>query len=118
MKQQNLPQFAQLKRASIYSGYQVRLFPAQTLERLALSAGPYQAKRHDDAVIMGLIMPDQETIGITKSLSVEERAITLVHELIHLSDEALSEEEVESHTQTLWNSFTQSQRGFFAFLAS
>jgi hypothetical protein len=111
------PSFAQLKKAFVESGFEIRFFPRHTLERLALDA-PAQVKRHFDSDIMGLIMPDENVIGLAEDLSNEERVATLIHELIHLVDEDLDEEDVETATLEIENTLDRSQFGFFQFLVS
>lgn len=113
----NTPTFAQLKKVFLDSGFEIRLFARRKLEELALDA-PYEVKRHKHSDIMGLIMPDEAIIGIAKDMPVEDRAITLLHELIHLYDEEMDETEVESLTQELEQSIDGSQFGFLQFLAS
>jgi len=109
--------FITLKKAFLDSGYEIRFFPAHELESLALDA-PYGEKRHMDTNIMGLIMPDEMVIGLAKELSTDDRAETLLHELIHLYDEELTEDEVEEMTLDLANNLTPAQFGFLQFLAS
>ncbi|HSI20583.1 MAG TPA: hypothetical protein VLA04_02665 [Verrucomicrobiae bacterium] len=111
------PTFGQLKKAFLDSGYEIRLIPAHDLERLALDA-PFEVKRHLNTNIMGLIMPDENTIGIAKNLPVDERATTLLHEIIHLFDEEMGEEEVENLTLELEGSISPEQFGFLQFLVS
>jgi hypothetical protein len=109
------PTFGQLKKTFIESGYEIRLIPARELERLALDA-PLEVKRHLDTNIMGLIMPDENSIGIARELPTDERATTLLHELIHLYNEELEEEEVEELTLELESDLSPEQFGFLQFL--
>jgi len=111
------PNFAQLKKAFLDSGYEIRLFPRHQLERLSLDA-PMEVKRHANSNIMGLIMPDENVIGLSNDLSADEKAVTLLHEIIHLYDENLDEEEVENLTLELEDSLTPNQFGFLQFLVS
>ena len=111
------PTFAQLKKTFLDSGYEIRIFHRHELERLALDA-PMQVKRHTDSDIMGLIMPDEYAIGIAKDLSVDERATTLLHEIIHLYDEKLAEDEVEELTLEMEDELSPSQYGFLQFLVA
>jgi len=115
MNTTSTPTFAQLKKAFLESGFEIRFFPRHTLERLSLDA-PSDVKRHLDSNIMGLIMPDENVIGLAEDLSSEERVTTFIHELIHLLDETLDEETVENATLELENSLEPSQFGFFQFL--
>ena len=111
------PTFAQLKKTFLDSGYEIRIFQRHELERLALDA-PIGVKRHTESDIMGLIMPDEYAIGIAKDLSVDERAATLLHEIIHLYDENLPEEKVEDLTLTMEEELSPSQFGFLQFLVA
>ncbi len=111
------PTFGQLKKAFLDSGYEIRLIPSRDLERLALDA-PFEVKRHLNTNIMGLIMPDENTIGIAKDLPVDERAATLLHEIIHLHSEDMDEEDVENLTLELEESISPEQYGFLQFLVS
>lgn len=111
------PSFAQLKKTFVESGYEIRTLPRHELESLSLDA-PYDVKRHQSSNIMGLIMPDENLIGLAQDLSTDERAVTLLHELIHLHDEELLEDDVEQYTLELEQSLTPSQFGFLQFLVS
>ena len=111
------PTFVQLKKLFLESGYEIRFFPARKLEQLALDS-PSEVKRHHDSDIMGLIMPDENVIGIALELTPEERATTLLHELIHLFDSEIPEDEVEELTLEMESALTPNQFGFLQFAAS
>lgn len=111
------PTFAQLKKAFLDSGYEIRFFPRNTLERMALDA-PTEVKRHTDSNIMGLIMPDENVIGLAADLTVDERATTLLHEIIHMYSPSLEEDRVEDLTLEIENNLTPNQFGFLQFLVS
>lgn len=113
----HIPSFAQLKKAFLDSGYEVRPFPRHKLEQLALDA-PYEVKRHKHSNIMGLIMPDDNIIGLALDLTVDDKAETLLHELIHLYDPEIEEDVVEEATMDLVNSMTPAQFGFLQFLVA
>ncbi len=68
----NQPTFTQLKKAFLDSGYEIRNFKRNSLESLALGS-PYQVKRHVDSNIMGLIMPDENVIGLASDLTTDEK---------------------------------------------
>jgi hypothetical protein len=111
------PTFSQLKKTFLDSGFEIRNFSRHRLEKLSLDA-PYQVKRHQKSNIMGLIIPDEMIIGLANDLSEDEKATTLIHELIHLYDENMEENEVENLTFDVENSLTPSQSGFLQFLIS
>ena len=111
------PTFAQLKKTFLDSGYEIRLIPRRQLEGMALDA-PAEVKRHLDTNIMGLIIPDENAIGIASDLVVDEKATTLLHELIHLWDDLIAEEDVEAMTVDLEDTMTRGQFGFLQFLVS
>lgn len=112
-----LPTFSQLKKSFLDSGYEIRFFPSRKLEQLALDA-PMEVKRHLDSNIMGLIMPDENTIGLATELNLEEKVSTLIHELIHLTDDSIDEEEVEAYTLEMEAALSPAQFGFLEFLVS
>lgn len=111
------PTFNQLKKSFMDSGYEIRRIPRHTLEGLALDA-PSDVKRHMNSNIMGLIMPDEGVIGIAAELESDEAATTLLHELIHLHNESMEEDDVENATLELERSVTKEQFGFLQFLVS
>jgi hypothetical protein len=111
------PTFAQLKKSFINSGYEIRRIPRHTLEGMALDA-PTEVKRHLNSNIMGLIMPDEGIIGIAKELPNDEAATTLLHELIHLHNEDMEEEDVENATLELEQQLNPEQFGFLEFLVA
>lgn len=111
------PTFPQLKKAFLDSGYEIRKIPRRDLEHMSLDA-PAEVKRHLNSNIMGLIMPDQNIIGLAKELNPDDRATTLLHELIHLYDSSLDEDDVEELTLEMENSLPLSQYGFLRFLVS
>lgn len=111
------PTFSQLKKAFLDSGFEIRRFPRHTLEGMALDA-PAEVKRHLDSNIMGLIMPDEGVIGIASELKTDEAAITLLHELIHLFNEEMGEEDVEELTLDFEQNLTPDQFGFLKFLVA
>ena len=112
-----IPTFAQLKRTFIESGFEIRRIPRQTLEGMALDA-PAEVKRHLNTNIMGLILPDENMIAIARELESDEAAVTLLHEMIHLYDESLAEDDVENVTLELEESLNPEQFGFLQFLVS
>ena len=112
-----IPTFAQLKKSYIDSGYEIRVIPRRQLEGMALDA-PAEVKRHLDTNIMGLIIPDENAIGIAADLSVDERATTLLHEWIHLWNDDIEEEDVESITLEMEETINPNQFGFLQFLVS
>jgi hypothetical protein len=111
------PNFAQLKKTFLDSGYEIRLLPRRKLEGMALDA-PAEVKRHLHSNIMGLIIPDEGAIGIAQELGVDDRAVTLLHEIIHLYDAEIDEDEVENYTLELEQNLTPGQFGFLQFLVS
>lgn len=111
------PTFSQLKKTFLDSGYEIRAFPRHKLEELALDA-PYEVKRHHHSSIMGLIMPDEGLIGLASDLSTDEKAVTLLHELIHLYNPEIEEQEVENITIDLEQNLNPEQFGFLQFVAS
>ena len=111
------PNFAQLKKALLDSGYEIRILPQRTLERLSLDA-PAEVKRHLQSEIYGLIMPDENTIGLAEELSLEERSVTLLHEMIHLFKAEIDEEDVEELTLNIEQQLTPDQSGFLKFLVA
>lgn len=111
------PSFNQLKKTFLDSGFEIRFFPRRELESMALDA-PAEVKRHLNSDILGLIMPDLDTIGIAKELTTQEKVSTLLHELVHLFNPNIDEEEVEALTSEIEETMTDSQYGFMEFLVA
>ncbi len=112
-----VPTFHQLKKRFLDSGYEVRLIAPRELERLALDA-PLEAKRHMSGDVLGLIMPDAYVIGLARNQNTDERAETLVHELIHLYDESMEEETVEALTEEVVASLSDNDYRFLQLLVA
>lgn len=68
--------------------------------------------------INGLIIPDRNEIVINKSLSLKERVLTLVHELIHLANPKLTEKQTEASAQNLYAKLSDRSLGFLEFAVS
>ena len=115
--QNHLPTFNQLKKSFLESGFEIRSLPRYKLEQLALDA-PYEVKRHVSSNIMGLILPDENMIALAEDLTVDEKATTLLHEMIHLFNEDFPEEDVESLTLEMESQMNPNQFGFLQFLVS
>lgn len=111
------PTFAQLKKMFLQSGYEIRFFSRRRLEELALDA-PYEVKRHKHSNILGLIIPDEGIIALANDLDIDEKATTLLHELIHLYNEEIDEAEVEAMTVDMEQNISADQFGFLKFLVS
>lgn len=68
--------------------------------------------------VLGVIVPDENAILINRTLSLEERVKTVLHELIHLAEPLLSENKTKLATQKLFTGLTEHQRGYLEFLVS
>lgn len=67
--------------------------------------------------VLGLLLPDQCLIMVNREQSRQSMRETLLHEMVHLFDENLSEEEVEREALALSRHLTPSQLTFLdAFL--
>ncbi len=111
------PTFNQLKKAFLDSGYEIRNFKRNSLEGMSLDS-KHQVKRHVDSNIMGLIMPDENVIGLSSDLTIPEKVETLLHELIHLFNPDMEEEDVEDLTLEMADTLDQRDYGFLQFLVS
>lgn len=63
----------------------------------------------------GMIQPDTQTIRVRKTLGLEERTKTLVHELIHAAMPRWEEEIVEEITLKLYERMDEQDLGFFMY---
>ena len=97
--------FDKLKNILIHSGYRVIL--TKKIEKdshAGLSRG-----------IKGYILPDQLQIFINKSFRVNDRVVTLIHELLHEIYPSKTENQVDKMSKTIFSDLNVSQLGFLQF---
>ena len=97
--------FNKLKRVLLYSGYRVILtadFGAQKTGGLARG-------------IKGYILPDALKIFVNKTIGINDRVTTLIHELLHEIYPAWREPQVERTSKQIFNQLTVPQLGFLQF---
>lgn len=88
-------------------------------EEVLLHQAKKEGTRARTAVqIKGLIAPDQNTIYINEELSLEERVKTVLHEMIHLSDSDLSEEQTEELALDIYQGLGDDELGYLEFLVA
>jgi len=98
------------------SGYSMELKSESAL--LSQSNKQHARARQIAAQIKGLIVPDSNSIFINRSLPVEERVVTALHELIHLHSPQLSETETEREALRLYRESNDHDLGYLEFLVS
>ena len=107
MKNKNKNIFGKLKTTLINSGYDVvltsKLKPPKDIRGLRFRS------------VKGYIVPDSLKIYISKALSVNDRVITLIHELLHEIYPAWTESKVERESKSIFQSLTVPQLGFLQF---
>jgi len=96
--------FRRLKKTLLYSGYQVILTDRFARKKGGLARGS-----------KGYILPDDLTIFINKTIGVNDRVITLVHELLHEIYPAWNEKQVDRTSKRIFNHLTVPQLGFLQF---
>jgi len=101
-------QFYFIKKALLESGYEVRLVNSVRTKR------PYTLLARARST-KGYIVPDDLTIYIDKNLGLNDRVITLIHELLHEIYPAWEEPRVEGESRRLFNNLNVSQLGFLQF---
>lgn len=97
--------FDKLKNILLHSGYRVIL--TKKIEKdshSGLSRG-----------VKGYILPDQLNIFINKSFGVNDRVVTLIHELLHEIHPSKTENQVDKLSKTIFNDLNVSQLGFLQF---
>lgn len=104
-----------IKNLLFNEGYHILVCSDSHLNRLSGISAAYSRA---DRSIKGLSLPDKYEIVINKSLNTKERVLTLIHELIHLLDEKLSEHQTERKTQIIYSSLSESDLGLFEFITS
>ena len=70
------------------------------------------------ARMKGQIKPDHNEIYINKNLSGDERIQTFLHEVIHLYDDSLNEEQTETAALALFATLSEAELGYIEFLVS
>lgn len=99
--------FGKVKNALLHSGYEVILTKKMNLNDL------------DDAVrfreAKGYIVPDDLKIYINSNIGINDRVITLLHEMMHDLYPSWSEERVESQSKQVFKNLTVPQLGFLQF---
>ena len=96
--------FRQLKKTLLYSGYRVIL-----TDRFAHRRGGFASGSK------GYILPDSLAIFINKTIGVNDRVVTLVHELLHEIYPEWQETKVDRSSKRIFNHLTVSQLGFLQF---
>lgn len=88
------------------SGYQVIL-----VDKLLPKKGKHTRSRG----VKGYIVPDELKIFISKSIGINDRVITLIHELLHEIYPQWSESKVESECKSIFRGLKVSQLGWLQF---
>ena len=99
--------FKKLKSTLLYSGYEVVLTKQLGQMRLMSSFRFRRTK--------GFIAPDQLRIYINQNIGVNDRVITLVHELLHEIYPEWTEPRVERESKNTFKDLTVPQLGFLQF---
>jgi hypothetical protein len=71
-----------------------------------------------DCSISGYLDPQNDRIVIRRNLSAEERAITLLHELVHQCYPEWSEADVEACAVYTYERLSEDDRAIISFLAT
>jgi len=100
--------FLKLKNTLLYSGYEV------ILTSVPQNGGTgKRGTRHRAA--KGYIVPDELKIFINRRIGINDRVITLVHELMHEIYPNWQEPRVERESKKVFRGLTVPQLGFFQF---
>ncbi|MFH0905232.1 MAG: hypothetical protein V1826_00715 [bacterium] len=99
--------FNKLRRTLVYSGYDVVL-----TTKLKPSSGNHRARYRG---VKGYIAPDQLRIYVSRKLPVNDRVITLIHELLHELYPTWTEPRVERQSKSIFRHLTVPQLGFLQF---
>src|SRR5680860_1481547 len=107
MKNKNKNIFGKLKSVLVNSGYDViltsRLNPPKDIMGLRFRS------------VKGYIVPDSMKIYISKALPVNDRVITLIHELLHELYPVWKESRVEREAKSIFQTLRVPQLGFLQF---
>jgi len=107
--------FSTIKNALYKEGFHILVCSDSQVKQLSGFSKKYCRDKNS---IKGLVLPDKNEIVINKSLSVKERVLTLIHELIHLANPKLSEKQTEHQTQALYRRLTKNNLGYLEFAVS
>lgn len=99
--------FNLLQTTLIESGYDVVLMKA--------NKWPKRDVYHRRRGIKGYIVPDEMKIYINQSIGINDRVVTLIHELFHEIYPDWSEDKVESEAKKTFKKLSVSQLGFLQF---
>lgn len=109
--------FKNLRRAFEKSDFEVIIVGPKKLVSLAEKESA--RKRTDvNAGILGLILPDESQIAINKSLPLEDRVKTLLHELVHLYNPKFTEKQTELTALDIFDDLSEEELGYLEFLTS
>ena len=96
-----------IKKTLLNSGYEVVL--SEHLKGCGRGNYPY---------VKGMLLPESNQILIKKSLSVDEKVMTLIHEILHEIFPDWLEDKIESATRIVFELLDPKQYGFFEFWVS
>lgn len=97
--------FKKLKNILVNSGYQVILTGDFSRHK---SGGLARATK-------GYILPDDMKIFINKHIDINDRVVTLIHELLHEVNPIWEEPKVDRKSKSIFKQLTVSQLGFLQF---
>jgi len=97
--------FNKLKKVLLHSGYQVILTRnISKHEPKAIACG-----------VKGYILPDSLKIFINKNFGINDKVVTLIHELLHEIYPSKSEHQVDKLSKKVFKDLNVSQLGFLQF---
>ncbi len=99
--------FNKLKKTLIESGYDVILMRA--------NKWPKSDVFHKRRGIKGYILPDELKIYINQNIGINDRVITLIHELLHELFPTWTETRVEAAAKKIFKNLNIAQLGFLQF---
>ena len=97
--------FNKLKDVLLHSGYRVILTNDFSREK---SGGLARATK-------GYILPDDLKIFINKNININDRVVTLIHELLHEIKPCWEETKVDRNSKRIFKKLTISELGFLQF---
>ena len=98
--------FGKIKDTLLHSGYEVILS-----DKMTANKGEYVRFRE----AKGYIAPDELRIYINKGIGINDRVITLVHELLHELFPVWQEARVEKESKQIFKNLTVPELGFLQY---